>query len=588
MALITFKLNDFGVASMANLSPRVYFEPDGPAVVATNPTDYLLASKRVRATLAPDGVTFSVNLFPSSWARPVTTFRMVVEWLDAAGNFISRDSPQWRIFIPEADSSLADLIDVPPTAFMAWIGPTPPEAPVVGAWWLNSVTGDLAEWGGDVSGWTLKTNLQGIQGIQGDQGLPGLNAVPTDEALAANVKNDVPTEFQAALRRRARPTGGLYLPTEYAGLRWRVVMSQVRSKLKQAHVAVLCDSIGSTGAPLSNPKYKHNWPGHLRRMLDGEFGPAGTGMVIMDWDIRATPAYDDRFVYSGPFTNAAYGWFQHAGQQMDAGASLVFTATASEFWVLNLSSASGANSAEIDGGLVDTFRNIGSGGPVVTHPREAGTHKNQILTHIPAGSLGAHTLRILPPAGTFASLLAVEGRIPTLGTIRVSNLGVSGVSLQSGVRANDEVNGHYGLPLVDVAKADLLLIPLGINDWNLRRPIADLKADLGALIARQMASGTNAGGGTKAAGDVMLVWNPQPDLLTLPAGSSPGPTWDEYREAYYEVADEYNVPLLDLGGRWKDFPTANAMGLFGDGIHVSDTGSADIAPAVRNAILNVA
>lgn len=428
---------------------------------------------------------------------------------------------------------------------------------------------------------------KGDKGERGVQGNPGLNAVPTDQALAANVKSEIPTDFQMALRRRARPSGGLYLPTEYAGLRWRSVLNQVRSASKQAHVAVVCDSIGSTGAPLSNPKYKANWPGHLRRMLDGEFGPAGTGMVIMDWDLRATPAYDDRLVFTGPYTNAAYGFFQHGGQQMDAGASLAFVATAPEFWVLNLSSASGANSAEIDGSAAGTFRNISSGGPAVTHAREAGTHSNQILTRIPAGAAAAHTLRILPPAGTFASLLAVEGRIPTPGTIRVSNIGVSGVSLMSGVRANDEANGHYGLPLVDVLKADLLIIALGINDWNLRRSIADLKADLGTLITRQMASGTNAGGGTKAAGDAMLVWNPQPDLETLPAGSSPGPTWDEYREAYYDVADQYNVPLLDLGGRWKDFPTANAMGLFGDGIHVSDTGSADIAPAVRNAILNV-
>jgi len=138
-----------------------------------------------------------------------------------------------------------------------------------------------------------------------------------------------------------------------------------------------------------------------------------------------------------------------------------------------------------------------------------------------------------------------------------------------------------------VLDADLLIIALGINDWNMRRSVAELKADLGTLIARQTAQGVNAGGGTLAAGDAMLVWYPQPDVSALPGGTSDGPTWDEYREAFYDVADTHNIPLLDMGERWKDFELADAMGLFGDAIHPSDVGEADLAPAVRRAVLDV-
>lgn len=429
---------------------------------------------------------------------------------------------------------------------------------------------------------------RGLKGDEGKQGLPGVNSVANDTATAAQML-DKASATRAALKRTTTMNGGLYAPTMYAGLRWRSILSQVRAGTRQGHVAVFGDSIASTGAPLSNPKYKFNWPGRLRQMLDKEFGAAGTGMVICDWDIRATPAYDDRFAYSGSFTNAAYGFFQHGAAQMNTSSYVDFTATCSEFWVLNLSSGSGANSANVDTVPKGTFANVASGGPAVTLPKETGTHTNHLLTKITAGATAAHTLRILPPAGTFATLLAVEGRIPTLGTIRVSTPSISGVSLASAfglAGTNDETNGMYGLPMIDVLKADLLIITLGINDWNLRRSIADLKTDLGALITRQMASGTNAGGGTKAAGDVLLVWNPQPDLASLPAGSSAGPTWQQYRDAYYEIADTFNVPLLDMGERWKDYATGNAMGLFGDGIHPSDAGSYDIAPAVRRAILN--
>ncbi len=146
MATVTFKLNDFGIASMANLAPRVSFAPSGPAVIATSPTDYLLSSKRIPATLGPDGVTFTVDLFPSSWARPVTTFRMVVEWLDTEGNFISRDDPSWEIFVPDTDLPLSEMLDVDQTPFWGFVGSLPPTDPVPGSWWLEDPSGDLYEW----------------------------------------------------------------------------------------------------------------------------------------------------------------------------------------------------------------------------------------------------------------------------------------------------------------------------------------------------------------------------------------------------------------------------------------------------------
>ncbi len=146
MTVITFKLNDFGIASMANLAPRVLFIPAGPGIVATAPDDLLVPSKRIPAVLDPDGVTFTVSLFPSSWSLPVATYRMVIEWLDSAGNFISRDAPPWEIFIPVNDANLSDIVDVPLSAFWVWVDGTPQTEPVPGAWWLNSTTGDLYEW----------------------------------------------------------------------------------------------------------------------------------------------------------------------------------------------------------------------------------------------------------------------------------------------------------------------------------------------------------------------------------------------------------------------------------------------------------
>ncbi len=79
----------------------------------------------------------------------------------------------------------------------------------------------------------------------------------------------------------------------------------------------------------------------------------------------------------------------------------------------------------------------------------------------------------------------------------------------------------------------------------------------------------------------MLLWNPLPDVAGL--GKDPQ-LWDAYRNAYYEVADEQDVPLLDLGGAWKDFATANALGMFADVIHPGNRGSAGLADLVEHAL----
>ena len=147
MPVLTFKLADFGVASMAPLEPRVYFRPSGPAVMSSGPSDLLLASRDVDAWVDADGDTWHVALVSSGETVPEVRYRLVVDWLDEAGNFVDQDCPQWEIFMPTADARLVDLINAPRSAYWVWVGATPPPNPVPGMWWLNDTTGDLFEWG---------------------------------------------------------------------------------------------------------------------------------------------------------------------------------------------------------------------------------------------------------------------------------------------------------------------------------------------------------------------------------------------------------------------------------------------------------
>jgi len=384
--------------------------------------------------------------------------------------------------------------------------------------------------------------------------------------------------------------GGLYFPTPNAWLKWRARRAAVMAATTQGHIAVVGDSIayGAAASGTTTPKYSTSWPGRLRALLAARYGSAGTGIVIADPVIRANPTYDNRWTYAGTITDLTFGFHAGANFRVDAvaGTYLEFTATADEFTVYNANAAGGVINATIDGGAVVKLRNVYTGGSAVNIEKQAGY--KQIVTKVPAGAVGTHTLRLTPDTSnaTFDLFIhAIEARINTPGTFRVSNASINSKSLSTlfgGAGKNDEVNALYGLPMVDMLRADLLIIALGSNDWLSSTTAATAKAWLRTLIQRQRATGDNGNGSTYASGDALLVWNPQPDLTTLGLGTPS--TWQDYRDMFYEVADEENVPLLDLGTRWNTYAVGNAAGFFGDGIHPNDAGSLDMAHAVLHAL----
>lgn len=418
-----------------------------------------------------------------------------------------------------------------------------------------------------------------VQDIIGTSIVAGTNTTVT--------YNDAANTFSI----NATASGGLYFPTDYAWLKWRARRASVLAGLAQGHIAVVGDSIafGAAGSGTTPPKYVTDWPGRLRALLAARYGNAGTGVVIADANLRANPTWDDRLTYAGTITDQGFGFHTASNFRLDAvaGTYLEFTATGDEFVVYNAAGAGGVINATVDGGAVVKLRNVYTGGAAVDIDREAGY--KQIVTKVPAGAVAAHTLRLTPDTSnaTFDLFIhAVEARVNTPGTFRVSNASISGKSLSTlfaGAGKNDETNALYGLPMVDMLRADLLIIALGVNDWMGNTPAATAKGWLKTLVQRQRASGDNGNGSTKANGDALLLWNPQPDLATL--GLAAPSTWAQYRAMFYEVADEENVPLLDLGGRWRDFTTANSAGFYGDGIHPNDAGSLDLAPAIQRAIL---
>jgi len=413
----------------------------------------------------------------------------------------------------------------------------------------------------------------------------------------ASVSDAVTTKLGTAQAARTyAPNDFLYLPTSTALLKWRTRANEAARGGAQAHLALLGDSItyGGAATGASNPKWRNSWPGRVRRHLDSLLGPGGTGMVPPVTAITDVPAYDPRWAFTGTVNRHAFGFHASACLRVTPGATVSFTAdNCNEFVVYGFSGGANnnfLNTAQIDGGTSRTFKN-NANSATVDAPAATGKWFMHLETHFAAGAVGTHTITLTRPAGADSDLFiwGIEARNTTLGRIRVSNLGYSSKSLASFV-ASDDTNGLWGLPLLDTVRADLLVVGLGINDWQGQTGSSVLTATrdrLKSIVQRQRSTGSTPGGIAHPGGDAMLAWFPQPDTTALAVPPNQNPSWDAMREVFYTVADEENVALLDLGMAWGGFTTGNSLGLFADLIHPNDKGGADIAEMFTKGLLPV-
>lgn len=410
------------------------------------------------------------------------------------------------------------------------------------------------------------------------------------------VTDKVTAEVPAAGSRAFASSQGVYLPDPLAGGKWRRKRSAVLAGVGRARIVVLGDSQSFGAATTGNsvPKNVSSWPGRLIAMLK-QRGIYGGGWTFANSNLFANPTWDPRWAFgagvsapSGTGATGSFGFHRAGTFMIPAGGYVEFTDTCDSFQVWTGTGASGLYSVSIDGSVVGT---VGNGTGVGTITKMAGYAPGQSVTNvISAGSLGNHTIRITAPAAAATYLEAVNPIISGNGKIEVCNPSYNGKSLFSLFSAssahNDETNGLYGLPMIDGLKADLLVMALGINDWQFAPPNARTLnatlADVATVLSRQVGSGNAPTGAPKANGDAMLLWNPEP-LNSL--GQSPQ-TWAEWREGWHAAAASAKVPLLDLGLRFGGYASGVSAGLMADTIHRNDSGSLDEVAAIEEAIMH--
>lgn len=373
-------------------------------------------------------------------------------------------------------------------------------------------------------------------------------------------------------------------------MKWRSAWARARSGLGVAHISTGLDSItmGQGGVP-----HLHSWPKRTWAMLRDIAGrDAGTGMTPLWNAIMASPSLDTRWSSGGPWTpyttlqnsyglptGQGYGvmgiscarvegggWWQFA-PEMPVAMMTAYLAIAPD--------STGIIDISIDGTVHGTV-NAATGAITTTGAAvgtkitlRSGTPANTMIVDVDVADGYTHNIRLTGQSGAIFYLVAMEGR--NLSGVKVSNLARSSTNLQNHWLLDDP-NNRYGLPWeVDVPKSDLQILMPIMN--NRSSSPSTVKGYVRTAIQRQRAAG----------GDVLLIAPAQPDFANAVIGGTSA-AYLALVAVLYELADEEDVPLIDLAWAWKDYATALSLGYFTDALHPNQLGAEEIADRVARVL----
>lgn len=450
-------------------------------------------------------------------------------------------------------------------------------------------------------GWEYIATIKGARGDRGLQGIPGLDAVATDEGVAAYVSADESATAQA-VKDRIREIVGID-PDLYAYNLTESSMQVFRSQLRGNAAARI--SVHGSSTPYghwSGGRYLYSsWPGRVAQKIAARYGQVGPGMMI-PWNALVPPAlgqdYQPNYYMAGTVEARPLGIYgtgairvTKTGTSSWIGVRDVFCDT---FRVVIAGTTSGSAEALVDGVLLGTFPTspATTGTTFPAQPNYATDLVNgggQVVVHIPAGLLGYHSLQIRPAGadGQTMTVLSIEPWVTTKPGVVVNNLALSGItSTAMSSSGSDTTNGYSGMSMsLDAPRAHLQVVQIGTNDYQVHNAVATFKAQVRSFIQRAKSSTSVANGGVTIPSSVLLVGGQPVNTATIPADLITVPPFSAYQAALYELADEENVALLDLNLLFESFAVGNAKGWYADDLHPSPLGHEMIARAVDRAIM---
>lgn len=330
---------------------------------------------------------------------------------------------------------------------------------------------------------------------------------------------------------------------------------------RPGRIACIGDSTvrGESSATLAD-KHLLSWP----PMLAGILADKGLRVSADSWccmggvGVASLTTYDSRWTLGGTWTNSVSGAGGQALRAASAATAVFAPKNPVSKFVLwyDTSNAFGTFSYAVNGG---SATNINAGGGA----------NSMASVVIDVGSLGMHTLDLAWFSGGTISIRWVIAYDDTdvIKPATLCNFGFSGAPSASMIGGNVSTSPWgAGYALTTYFQADLSIIEGAvINDWRTSVALATSKANIETQITNALLSG-----------DAWLM-TPSFDSNT----SQNSPIQDQYVAQIFELADQYDLPVID----WRSSITSHtaAGALIRDSVHQSPSGHIDNATLASKA-----
>ena len=136
---------------LAGRNPEIHFTLNAPQAKAGK----MFPTQPHTVVPASDG-SFTANLESTTDMQDLAWYTVSIQWLDAGGNYVKADFPDWQLQVPTSGGEFSNLFRKPPkNTRMVYVSLTPPDNPTPYTLWLNDDptdpdnplnTGDLYEW----------------------------------------------------------------------------------------------------------------------------------------------------------------------------------------------------------------------------------------------------------------------------------------------------------------------------------------------------------------------------------------------------------------------------------------------------------
>ncbi|XAZ30681.1 hypothetical protein AAHB34_16170 [Paenarthrobacter ureafaciens] len=151
MPNVTGNLTEIGGGHLGGKAPEIHFTLNAPNAKA----GVMLPTEKLTVTPDANGA-FTANLQSTVDMNDDAWYTVSIQWLDAAGNYVKADFPDWNLQVPTGGGTFSDLFGRPPkNTQMVYVSLSAPTSPRKWTFWLKDDptdpanplnTGDLYQW----------------------------------------------------------------------------------------------------------------------------------------------------------------------------------------------------------------------------------------------------------------------------------------------------------------------------------------------------------------------------------------------------------------------------------------------------------